>query len=144
MPQLQLQQHWIWATSTTYTAGCNTESLTHCARPEIQLASSCKLGRVNTLSHNGNSRGFVLFYFVFVCLFVCLFLSKINSHEAAKPAGFRRAPLRGALSLILCTMFKPQLSLNFWFGAFPLMWSSRVWLLLLSSFMKLGDVLLFP
>ena len=53
----QLQQHWIWAASVTYTtAGGNARSLNHWARSGIVLESSQTLCPVfNLLSHNRSS-----------------------------------------------------------------------------------------
>jgi len=62
----QPQQCWIWATSVTYSicGSCsNTGSLTHWARPGIELASSQILCQVlNPLSHNRNSMMLSSFY----------------------------------------------------------------------------------
>ena len=53
----QQQQHWIWASSATYTTACsNTISLTHWLRPAIKPETSWTLCQVlNLLCHNGNS-----------------------------------------------------------------------------------------
>ena len=61
-PRLQPQQHQIQAMTVTYTTSCgNARSLTHWARPGIELASSWILLGLLPLSHNGN-----FLYLVFV------------------------------------------------------------------------------
>ena len=61
-PTPQPRQRWIWAAPVTYTTVCsNTGSLTHWARPRIELTSSQRLGWVpNSLSHNRNSSSPIL------------------------------------------------------------------------------------
>ena len=67
-PMPQPRQHWTQAASVTYTAACNNAvSLTHLARPRIEPSSSQKKhGVLNSVSHNGNSGLFSIFYFYFI------------------------------------------------------------------------------
>ena len=64
----QAQQHQIQATSVTYAAASgNVRSLTHWVTPGIKCTSSRTLCQVlNLLSHNGNSKSFLLMHTLFL------------------------------------------------------------------------------